>query len=151
MFKKAIISTFAAVAVMIASQAPASAAMAVSKPTADIVTASSDLIQVRGRRGGRGFRGGGFRKRSGGFRPRGGQRRDSQHSWRKWNPRRPVQGKRNSGFRPRGSHLRDSQHSWRKWSPRRRVDQGRKRYAPPVQQITTDDLVRWQSPCGAYC
>lgn len=53
MFKKLIISAFAAIAMMVGMQAPASAAMAVAKPAATVQSeAAAGIVKVGGRRGG---------------------------------------------------------------------------------------------------
>ena len=67
MFKKAILSAFAAVALLFAANAPANAAMAVAKPEAAKSVEASQIVKV-GRRGGGGFHRGGFRHH-GGWRP----------------------------------------------------------------------------------
>ena len=76
MFKKVILSAFAAVALLFAANAPASAAMAVAKPEAAKSAEASQIIKV-GRRGGRG----GFHR--GGFRHYGGW-----HHGRRWHHKR---------------------------------------------------------------
>ncbi len=84
MFKKAILSAFAALTLLVAANAPASAAMAIAKPEAGKTATESQIIKVGRRgggggfRGGRGFRHGGFRR--GGFR-HGGRRHHGRH-WR---------------------------------------------------------------------
>ena len=81
MFKKAILSAFAAVALLFAANAPASAAMAVAKPEAATSAEASQIVKV-GRRGGRdGFRRGGFRRH-------GGWHRGGWHNGRRWHKKR---------------------------------------------------------------
>jgi hypothetical protein len=77
MFKKAILSAFAALALMFAANAPASAAMAVAKPEAAQTGLESQIVKVRlgGHRGG--FRHGGFRRHGGWHRGRWHRR----HGW----------------------------------------------------------------------
>ena len=83
MFKKLILSAFAATALMVASQAPASAAMAVAKPAVEATEATSNLVEVRnGRRRGGGFHRSGGR-RWGGGRHWGGHRWHRRHYWRR--------------------------------------------------------------------
>lgn len=53
MLKKMIISTFAAISLMVVMQAPASAAMSVAKPATAVQSeAAAGIVKVGGRRGG---------------------------------------------------------------------------------------------------
>ena len=87
MFKKIIIPAFASMAIIFATQAPASAAMSVAKPAATQSTEAPAIIVVRGGRGG--FRGGfrGHRFRHGGFRRHGWHRGHRWHGRHRWHRR----------------------------------------------------------------
>ncbi|MFT5509655.1 MAG: hypothetical protein ACI89J_002742 [Hyphomicrobiaceae bacterium] len=82
MFKKTIISAFAAVALMVGMQAPASAAMGVANPAVAQSEAASEIVKVGGRRH-RGSRHRGSRRHGGFRRHRWGRhhRWHGRHNW----------------------------------------------------------------------